>query len=868
MAVDIGPKIGIQGESEFRKQIQQTNQALKTLEAEQKAVASSFHDEADAEKKAEAQKDNLNRQISTQLDKLELLEKGLQESARMYGEADTRTMKWQQAVHEATAKLNDMERELGEVDGAVDETTDSMEEAGEATSGWADVMKGQLLADAVKAGLSMVVDLAKSAASAMWEASKAGAAYADEILTLSSTSGLDTETLQQYRYMADLVDVSVDTLTGALTKLTSKMSSANKGNEAATEAFKKLGVSIYDSSGKLRDSEDVFNDAIEALGKVENETERDTMAMDIFGKSAKELNPLIEAGADRLNELAKEAKDTGYVLSGDALTALGKQQDAMDRLDKRVEGLSNRFAAGLAPSMENAYSKLEEFAANPKVQLAMEDIAKAISAVIDAAVWLAEKALPIVLDFFGIFDDKIRIYTEDQLTLMNATDELVQAHADLAEEYSGKAQAILDETQRTQDLWDELQELADSQGRVRDSDKERAKYILNELNEALGTQLTMEGRIIQGYKDQQEEIDKLIEKRRAEALLAAKEEGAAALNEETQKALDNVIAYYDQLDAAWAAYHAAVDANNEAATNLFKSSEKAREEMEDALAAAQGLQAEYEEAQAVYRDCLRQQDILERARVAAANENYAEVTRLLTDEMGVTVEYYARKEELNEADKKRLEETISHAKDQMIEYEKALTDGAEGASEAGLKKMQDYVDDLQAVLEGRKKDLKTVGQETGGAYLDGLYQGMRNSKKLQDLEYASAVAAGIITDTTKERLTVHSPSRYAAWLGQMWDEGLIKGLADRETELAKAAESLADTIAEGSDPGSAAYGYGNALTAAGTGYGAVSNAYTTNLGGITVRLDAAGEVNEDVLAQRIAVRLTDELRRAQRGGRM
>ena len=344
MAVDIGPKIGIDGEAQFRKQLNDINQALKTMGAEQKAVASAFQDEADAEKKMAAQKDVLNRQIEAQREKLSLLEKGLRESAAMYGEADSKTQKWQQAVHEATAQLNNMNGQLNGMDGTIEDTAEALGDAEEATSGWADVMKGHLLADAVKAGLSKVYDLVKNIGGAMWDASKAGAAYADDVLTMATVSGMNVEQLQEYKYMADLVDVSVDTITGSMTKLTSSMTKAQKGNKETKKAFKELGVAIKDESGNLRDNQDVFNDAIAALSKIDNETERDAKAMQLMGKSAKELNPLMAAGADRLRELAQEAHDTGYVLSGSALDALGKQQDAMDRLDKKTEALSAKKA--------------------------------------------------------------------------------------------------------------------------------------------------------------------------------------------------------------------------------------------------------------------------------------------------------------------------------------------------------------------------------------------------------------------------------------------------------------------------------------------------------------------------------------------
>ena len=70
---DIGPKIGIEGEAQFRRELAQINQGMKTLDAEAKAVAAAMQDETDAEKKAAAQKDVLNRKILSQKEKLEKL---------------------------------------------------------------------------------------------------------------------------------------------------------------------------------------------------------------------------------------------------------------------------------------------------------------------------------------------------------------------------------------------------------------------------------------------------------------------------------------------------------------------------------------------------------------------------------------------------------------------------------------------------------------------------------------------------------------------------------------------------------------------------------------------------------------------------
>ena len=167
---DIGPKIGIEGEAQFRRELNEINQGMKTLDAEAKAVAASMQDEADAAKKSAAQKDVLERQISTQVEKLKKLQEGLEASAKKYGEADTRTQKWQKAVYDATADLANMEHELKGLDGAVDETTDSMEEAGDAALTWSDVMKGSICADAVKAGVKALAGFIRDAASALRDA--------------------------------------------------------------------------------------------------------------------------------------------------------------------------------------------------------------------------------------------------------------------------------------------------------------------------------------------------------------------------------------------------------------------------------------------------------------------------------------------------------------------------------------------------------------------------------------------------------------------------------------------------------------------------------------------------------------------------
>ena len=198
------------------------------------------------------------------------------------------------------------------------------------------------------------IGVAAAAAFAMavkgaWDAASAAASYADDMMTMSSVTGISTDALQEFKYMSDLVDVSLETLQGASTKNVKSMYAAAEGSQAASDAYAKLGVNVIDANGNLRDSDTVFNEAIDALSKVTNETERDAIAMQIMGRSARDLNPLIEKGSEKLADLRQEAHDMGAVLDGETLESLGSMQDGLDRITGRMDALKMQVGASFAP---------------------------------------------------------------------------------------------------------------------------------------------------------------------------------------------------------------------------------------------------------------------------------------------------------------------------------------------------------------------------------------------------------------------------------------------------------------------------------------------------------------------------------------
>lgn len=175
---------------------------------------------------------------------------------------------------------------------------------------------------------------------------------ADEMATLSKQVGISTDTIQKWSYASELVDVSLDTMTGALKKVTKSMT----GHE---ETWKKLGVSVTDGTGQMRSAEDVFYDTLQALSKVGNETERDQIAMDLFGRSASDLAGVIDDGGEALKQYGQEAEDLGLIMDTDTI---GKLNEANDTVDKLKANMGMSFAQLGATLLETFGPALEKVA--------------------------------------------------------------------------------------------------------------------------------------------------------------------------------------------------------------------------------------------------------------------------------------------------------------------------------------------------------------------------------------------------------------------------------------------------------------------------------------------------------------------------
>ena len=346
--------------------------------------------------------ETLQRQMEQTREKVKLLKEAEEDLKKQMVDSGTEEQQKQLAALErelisSEQKINKYAQEMDQAGKETDQFSKSQKEAENATeslSGGFSVLKGALA--------NLAADGIRMATNALKDLIAEGPQYADEILSMASKTSIATDTLQELSYMSDLVDVDVNTVAGSMKKLTKSMDSARSGSGSAAEAFKTLGVSVTDSNGQLRSSEDVFFDAIEALGGIQNEAERDAVAMKIFDKSATELNPMIEAGDDALRGFAEEAHEMGYVLDQDALEKLERVQDAFDRFNRKMTAVKNTVAAGVAPAIERAMQKLQSIVDRINWEKFGEQLGKAFEGIIDAFEWIIDNGDTISAVLAGI----------------------------------------------------------------------------------------------------------------------------------------------------------------------------------------------------------------------------------------------------------------------------------------------------------------------------------------------------------------------------------------------------------------------------------------------------------------------------------
>lgn len=303
MAIDIGPKIGIDGEAEFRKSLQNINQQLKTLGSEMNLVTTAFGENNKSQDALTSKAAVLTKQIDAQQKKIEELQKGLAMSASKFGENDAKTLKWEQAIYDATAELNSMKGQLESTNQEIENNKDAVDKSSKSTGAWkenlANIGKalgtiGSMATKAIGAATGAITTFAAKSV-------QAGMSFDSSMSQVAATMGTTVDQI------SDLRDFAMDM--GA--------STAFSATEAA-DALNYMALAGYNSEEAMTALPTVLN--LAASGGIDLAS-----ASDMVTDAQSALGLSMEESAELVDKMAKTASKSNTSVSqlGSAILTIG-----------------------------------------------------------------------------------------------------------------------------------------------------------------------------------------------------------------------------------------------------------------------------------------------------------------------------------------------------------------------------------------------------------------------------------------------------------------------------------------------------------------------------------------------------------------
>lgn len=293
-----------------------------------------------------------------------------------------------------------------------DEANKSISETEKKSKGVASTL-GSGIKTAAKWGAA-VVGGATTAATGLTALATKSASTADTIDKMSQKIGVSRQAYQELDFICSQSGMDVNKLQNGMKSLVSAMDGAASGTVSNVEQFKKLGVSVTDANGNLRNSEDVMWETMEALQNCGNETEKTRLATELFGKSGTEMMPLLNGASGSIEEMKNKAHDLGLVLGDEAIDNGVKLTDTMDQMKRSLSAVGTKLGAGLMPILQQVCQSVIDY--TPQIQAFFDEFS------------------PIVMDFFeAVMPALMQICSEILPILMNLLTQLMPVFSELME---------------------------------------------------------------------------------------------------------------------------------------------------------------------------------------------------------------------------------------------------------------------------------------------------------------------------------------------------------------------------------------------------------------------------------------------------
>lgn len=252
---------------------------------------------------------------------------------------------------------------------------------------------------AAKWGAGIVAGATAAAGALVGVATDAAGAM-DAIDKGSAKVGISKQAYQEWSYVLGQNGMDIGKMEVGMKTLVAAMDGAAAGTDSAVAKFDALGLSIYDSNGKLKDQETMMSEAIYALANMENGTEKARLATELFGKSGVEMMPMLNGGAEGIADLTQRAHDLGLVMSDEAVTAGVVLGDTMDDVKQSFGALGNQLGVGFMPIIQSILDLILENL--PTIQAMFDKLAPVLVGLLEGVLpplfTLIESLLPVVFD--------------------------------------------------------------------------------------------------------------------------------------------------------------------------------------------------------------------------------------------------------------------------------------------------------------------------------------------------------------------------------------------------------------------------------------------------------------------------------------
>ena len=406
MAVDIGPKIGIDGEKEFRESLRTMGQQLKTLGTEMKAVTSAFDVDNDSQKKLAAQSDVLNRQLEVQQQRLGEVQKALDYAKANYSENSSEVQRWQQALNNATTDVNRTKKQLNELETGVEGVGDAMDGAGQKTSIFGDVLKANLLGNAIVSGVKAVASGIKSLISGAIEGYGEYEQLVGGVETLfgSSADTVIKNAENAYKTAGLSANDYMETVTSFSASL---LESMGNDTEAAAKKADLALTDMSDNANKMGTDMQSIQNAYQGFAK-QNYTMLDNLKLG-YGGTKEEMQRLID-DANALN--AAQGNYTNYSIESyaDIVDAIHTVQTEM--------GITGTTALEASTTVEGSISSMKAAYQNFVTGLGDQnaDIGALTEELIQSAGNVAKNVLPVIESVVKNIAETVREQGPDMIT--------------------------------------------------------------------------------------------------------------------------------------------------------------------------------------------------------------------------------------------------------------------------------------------------------------------------------------------------------------------------------------------------------------------------------------------------------------------